>query len=415
MQFTFPDGFLWGTATAAHQVEGNNSNSDFWVLEHLPETIFVEPSGDAIDHYHRYDDDMALLADLGFTSYRFSVEWARVEPENGRFSTAALDHYRRMCDACHRHGLAPMLTYHHFTSPRWLMQVGGWSSMETADLFARYSRKVTAHLGDLVTTVCTINEVNIPRMAAMLWMSEPREGMEMPNMAEFMGQAVAAFQTTPEQFAPFFFAGSEQGRDVILAAHHRAREAIKAERPSLPVGLTIAMQDMQAVDGGEAKRDELRRELQDVFLEAARQDDFVGVQSYSRSRVGPDGMLGPEEGVPLTQMGYEVWPEAIGATLRHANKVTGVPLLVTENGIGTADDAQRLDYYQRALRAVAACMQDDLDIRGYYAWSAFDNFEWMLGYRPTFGIIAVDRATQTRTVKPSAEWLGRLAQTNTLS
>ena len=119
--FAFPTDFLWGVATAAHQVEGGNVNSDVWLLEHLPGTIFAEPSGDAIDHYHRYRDDIALIAGLGFGSYRFSLEWARIEPEPGEFSTAALDHYRDMLITCHAHGLRPIVTFHHFTSPRWLL------------------------------------------------------------------------------------------------------------------------------------------------------------------------------------------------------------------------------------------------------------------------------------------------------
>ena len=176
--------------------------------------------------------------------------------------------------------------------------------------------------------------------------------------------------------------------------------------------MTVALQDMQAAEGGEATRDRFRHEIQDVFLEAAREDDFVGVQTYSRDRFGPDGPLPPEEGVELTQMGYEFWPEALEATLRYANRVTGVPMIVTENGIGTADVTRRLEYYRRALRGVVSCLNDGLDIRGYYAWSAFDNFEWMLGYRPTFGLIAVDRETQTRTVKPSGRWLGEVARAN---
>ena len=407
MSNQFPAGFLWGTATAAHQVEGNNTNSDFWVMEHLPGTVFAEPSGDAIDHYHRYPQDVALLAELGFNSYRFSVEWARVEPEDGRFSIAALDHYRRMCETCLAHGLKPVVTYHHFTSPRWLIGQGGWQNMDTAAKFGRYAQKVTAHLGDLIEAVCTINEVNIPRMAALLWLAGGSD-------AVFLQQAAQALHTTPEEFAAFMFAGTEQGRDVILAAHHQARAAIKAERPSLPVSLTIAMADMQAEPGGEAVRDKMRWELQDVFLEAARDDDFVGVQTYTRERYGPQGDLGSAEGVEVTQMGYEFWPQAIGATLRRAHELTGLPLMVTENGIGTADDGRRLAYYQAALQSVADCLRDGLDVRGYFAWSAFDNFEWMLGYRPTFGIIAVDRTTQQRTVKPSARWLSQVARANRL-
>ena len=151
-----------------------------------------------------------------------------------------------------------------------------------------------------------------------------------------------------------------------------------------------------------------------MYLEAARGDDFVGVQTYSRERIGPEGRLPAEEGVELTQMGYEFWPEALEATIRYASQATGRPILVTENGIGTADDTRRLEYYRRALEGVGRCLRDGVDVRGYYAWSAFDNFEWMMGYEKTFGLIAVDRDTQQRTVKPSARWLGQIARANAL-
>ena len=412
MNTSFPPGFLWGTATAAHQVEGNNVNSDFWVVEHLPNTMFAEPSGDAVDHYHRYPEDIALLAELGFNSYRFSVEWARVEPEEGFFSTAILDHYKRMLETCHVHGLKPVVTFHHFTSPRWLASQGGWLEPDTADKFARYCARATRHFGDLMEAACTINEVNIPTMVGLFWLSNSKQEDGPDPMLQAMSQA---FNVTPDRVGPFMFAASKQGRDVILDAHAKAVAAIKAERANLPVGLTVALQDMQAVEGGEAgraARDAARRELQDVFLEAARGDDFVGVQTYSRDRYGPDGRLGPEEGVELTQMGYEFWPEALEATIRYAVQVTGVPVIVTENGIGTDDDARRIEYYRRALTGVANCLDDGLDVRGYYAWSAFDNFEWMMGYAKTFGIIAVDRETQQRTVKPSARWLSEFWATN---
>ncbi len=409
MGVEFPEGFLWGTATAAHQVEGNNVNCDFWLLEHLPNTIFAEPSGDACDHYHRYPEDIALLAELGFNSYRFSVEWARIEPEPGFFSKAVLDHYRRMLEACHENGLKPVVTFHHFTSPRWLISAGGWTGVDTADRFARYCAHATRHLGDLIDYVCTINEVNIPMMIGRVFLSNHRDS---GDLGAWVQAAAQAFGVSPDRLGPFLFAFTEQGREVILEAHKQAVAAIKAERSDLPVGLTAALHDMQAVEGAEATRDQFRRELQDVFLEATREDDFVGVQTYSRQRFGPEGPLPPEEGVELTQMGYEFWPEALEATLRYTSQVVGVPMIVTENGIGTADDTRRLEYYQRALQGVANCLNDGLDVRGYFAWSAFDNFEWMLGYRPTFGIIAVDRETQERTVKPSARWLGQVARAN---
>src|SRR5438477_1459484 len=154
---TFPAKFLWGAATAAHQVEGNNVNSDNWLMEYLPHSMYKEPSGDACDHYHLYEQDINMLADLGFNAYRFSIEWARIEPEKGYFSRAELDHYRRMLEACHRRGLTPLVTYSHFTLPRWFALQGAWENPESADLFARYCEKATAHLADLISYAATFN------------------------------------------------------------------------------------------------------------------------------------------------------------------------------------------------------------------------------------------------------------------
>ena len=163
---SFPGGFLWGTATSAHQVEGGNVYNDSWLVEHLPSSPYAEVSGDACDHYHRYAGDIALMAGLGLGAYRCSLEWSRIEPEEGEFSTAALDHYRRVLDSCHEHGLTPMLTFHHFTSPRWIATAGGWESARTADRFARFCERSMRHLGDLVPYACTLNEPNLGRPAA---------------------------------------------------------------------------------------------------------------------------------------------------------------------------------------------------------------------------------------------------------
>jgi beta-glucosidase len=185
----------------------------------------------------------------------------------------------------------------------------------------------------------------------------------------------------------------------------------------VPVGLTLAMADHHAVGGeaAEALRARILRNFEDVYLEAVRGDDFLGVQTYSRVRIGPDGELGPEEGVETTIMGYEFWPEALEATIRRAwDETAHVPILVTENGIATDDDTRRVEYVHRALAGVLRCLDDGIDVQGYTYWSALDNFEWALGYGPTFGLIAVDRATQERVVRPSARWLGACARANAL-
>ncbi len=385
----FPEGFVWGTATAAHQVEGNNWNNDWWAWEHDPESPCTEPSGDACDHYHRYPDDLRLLRDLGFGAYRFSLEWSRIEPEDGEFSRVALDHYRRMCATCHELGLEPIVTFHHFTTPRWVAALGGWTSPATVDLFARYVERVTAHLGELVGRACTFNEPNVVATFGHQW------GLFPP------GHRDADLR--------------RRANDVFIAAHRRAVEIVQGGPGQTPVGLTLAMQDMQTVPGGEAYRDAERRVMEDVYLEAARDDDYVGVQTYTRIRYGAHGMVGPEPGVRTTQMGYEFWPDALEATIRRAWHVTrGVPILVTENGIGTADDAERIEYVERALHGVLACLRDGIDVRGYVYWSLMDNFEWTFGYGPKFGLVAVDRETQTRAAKPSAYWLGGIARANAL-
>jgi beta-glucosidase len=411
-KFAFPKGFLWGTATAAHQVEGNNINSDVWVLEHVPGSPYVEPSGDACDHYHRYREDIALLAELGFNMYRFSVEWSRIEPEEGEFSRAILEHYRDMLRACHEHGITPMVTFHHFTSPRWLIASGGWENPETADKFARYCERTTEYLGDLIGAACTINEANIGSLIPKLGYGPPIEEL---NRAPWWTAAAKAFGVPPAQLAPFLYAYSPKGVDTVLAAHRKGMEAIKSGPGEFPVGITLALQDIQASEDGETVAAELRREINDIYLESLQGDDFVGVQTYTRTRVGPKGILPNEEGVELTEMQYEFWPESLEATIRDAIAKTNLPVIVTENGIAATDDTRRLEYIRRALNGVVNCLRDGLDVRGYTYWSAFDNFEWSLGYRPTFGLIAVDRETQERTVKPSARWLGAIARENIMS
>lgn len=409
MTFRFPESFVWGAATAAHQVEGNNTASDFWLLEHVPGTIFAEPSGDACDHLHRHPEDIALLAGLGFGAYRFSIEWARIEPEEGHFSRSALEHYRRMLSVCAERGLRSCVTYHHFSSPRWVAADGGWESRRTVDRFLRYCERATRALGDRIELACTINEANLPVALALSGVL-PRDGTK--HRLPFVAEAARRCGSDLARFAPFLIADPFRTRDVMLEAHVRARDVIRGAVARAPrAGVTLAMQDLQAVPGGEARLAEARAESFDLFLDAARgADDFVGVQTYSRTRFGPEGPLPPEPGVPVLVMGYELWPDALEGTLRYAAARSGVPLYVTENGIGTDDDEQRVGYFRGALAALVRAMQSGVDVQGYFAWSLLDNFEWMLGYGPRFGLVSVDRETQRRTPKRSARLLGDVAR-----
>lgn len=404
----FPKGFLWGAATAAHQVEGNNINSDIWVLEHVKPTMYAEPSGDACDHYHRYKEDIRLLAGLGFNTYRFSIEWARIEPEKGLFSNAELDHYRRMLVACHENNLTPMVTFFHFTMPRWLAAMGGWENDATVDLFARYCERSAKHLGDLISIGSTLNEPNIPAMIPWMPLFRSAGG----NQAEISNAAARAVGS--DRFASMLFGATEKTGNNLIAGHHRGLAAMKSGPGKYPVGVNLAMSDDQAVGPG-SRRDEKRRTVYGAWLAAAAKSDYVGVQTYTRSRVGNEIDLTPEQGVELTDTGYEFWPEALEQTIRYAHEQAKVPVYVTENGVATENDSRRIEYIRRALAGVQNCLHDGIDVRGYVHWSMLDNFEWIFGYRPKFGLIAVNRETQERTVKPSARYLGDIARRNSMS
>jgi beta-glucosidase len=254
---------------------------------------------------------------------------------------------------------------------------------------------VARELGGQIDWLCTINEANL----------------SFGPQPELM--AAAAQATGSATFACFMFDNEVKSKPVIRAAHAAARQAIKAVHPNLPVGYTLAMSDYQPVDEASAAAAErLRRARYGVWLEAARQDDFLGVQTYTRELVGPAGPLPVPEDALKTQIGQEFYPRALEGTIRYAASVAKVPIVVTENGVGTEDDARRIEYIDGALAGLRRCLDDDIDVRGYLHWSAMDNYEWLFGYKPKFGLVAVDRATQKRTPKPSAHHLGHIAKAN---
>ena len=385
-----PRGFLWGAATAAHQIEGGNVNSTNWADEYHPRATVSEPSGDACDSYHRYPEDIALLAAAGLRAYRFSIEWARIEPEEGVVSQAQLAHYRRMIDTCREHGVEPIVTLHHFSFPRWWRARGGWSAPDSATVFARYARIASSILAD-VSWIITINEPNM-LVANLETTVDTGTGVNAPHEPD---PAVAR---------------------AIAAAHRAAVDVLHEELGDVQVGWTLANQVYQAVPGWEAQRDAWQYWREDYFLEQARDDDFIGVQSYLRTIIGPTEDArgyGPQpwpEGTDFTLTGWEYYPEALGHALRHTWDVTGgIPMMVTENGIATSDDDRRIAYTTGALRAMDDAMADGCDVRGYLHWSLLDNYEWG-SFAPTFGLIAVDRTTFERTPKPSLAWLGDVAR-----
>lgn len=401
-----PD-FLWGAATAGHQVEGGNVNSDAWVLEHLKPSPFLEPSGDACDSLNRWQEDIDLVRRIGLDTYRFGIEWSRIEPEQGAYSAAALGIYRRMIDYCVKVGIKPFVTYSHFTVPRWFAAAGGWEVAANVDHFVRFCETAARALGHDYSHALTFNE---PNLAAQLsWQPEFNKTMRffpMTNKAAAKMVGSDRFSSTPTFDIP-------SARDNQLAAHQRARDAIKAIRPDLLLGLSLAISDEQAAPG----RTAFERKIAEVYtpwFEVVAKDDFVGVQTYGRAVVGPELDLPPPPGSEVTESGVEFYPDALGATVTWAAKATGRPIIVTENGIATSDDKRRIAYIDGALAGLGRAIDAGADLRGYIHWSLLDNFEWNRAYTAHFGLVAVDRETFRRTPKPSAVHLGGFAKKNRL-
>ena len=428
----FEKGFFVGAATAAHQVEGNNIHSDYWAQEQLPHTSFTEPSGIACDHYNRYEEDIKLLADAGLNAYRFSIEWARIEPEEGKFDPAEIEHYRKVIACCKAHGVEPVVTLLHFTSPKWLIAKGGWEAESTVEYFKRYVSYVMEQLGSELHIVCTINEANMGLQLAAIsqrfrLMAEQaakaaanagksaegsvQVGMNFQKMMENMKYAAAenaAVFGTPQ---PKIFVSERtpEGDLLVLRAHAAAREAIKTICPEVKVGLTLSLHDLQAQPGGEAFAAAAWEEEFTHYLPYIKEDDFLGVQNYTRTLYGAHGQLPAPQGAELTQMDYEFYPQALENVIRKVAQDFHGDLIVTENGIATADDTRRVAFIEAALAGVQNCIADGIPVKGYFHWSLMDNFEWQKGYAMNFGLIAVNRETMGRTPKPSLAALGGYA------
>ena len=403
-----PQDFMWGVSTAGHQIEGNNVNSDVWLLENIKPTMFAERSGDACDSYHRYAEDIALIKALGLNAYRFSIEWSRIEPSPGAFSVAELDHYKKVIDACHRAGIRPAVTFNHYSNPIWFAASGAWLRPDAADIFARYCDVAAHHLADGMSMAFTFNEPQGIRLMRWLPGAEATQVLQLRSAMA----AAAAKAAGSDQFVSFITCDLDRVLEPMIAAHKKAYAAIKSARPSLPVGVTLAILDYQA-QGPNSRVEEVQRDVDGAWLEAAKTGDFVGVQNYSRMLVDVNGPVPPSPGVEgLSDIGLEFYPAGLGHAVRHIHNLTSMPIVVSENGIGTADDARRIRYIDGALPSLGQAMADGVPVLGYFHWSLLDNFEWFKGYSAHFGLVAFNRETFARTPKPSSHHYAAIVQRN---
>jgi beta-glucosidase len=415
----FPADFQFGAATAAHQVEGGNDQSDWWDFELIPGHIADSSrSGLACDHYHRFREDLDLLRALNLTTYRFSVEWARIEPEPGRFDTAAIEHYLDVIDACRSRGIEPFVTLYHFTLPRWFAARGGWLASDAPAVFGRFVRAVAQSLASRVTLWVTLNEPIVYLYQGFL------EGVWPPGKNDVRKMALAGRNLIRAHLEAYQILHSRPGfggepPQVGLAKHLRifdpAREGNRLD--SIAATAQEASFNWAFLDSLHRGRFMPPFGLGEPIPGAVPAQDFIGMNYYSRGRVrfAPSqpgtlfGLQGTTPGAPLNDLGWEIYPEGITRLLRTVHRRYNRPIWITENGIADATDRRRPAFIVHHLAQIARAIGEGIPVRGYYHWSLIDNFEWAEGFSARFGLYTVNYANQTRTLRPSGALYGQIA------
>lgn len=367
-----PPGFLWGAAWAAYQVEGNCANTDVWADDHAPASPYTQHLGDAVDHYHRWSPDVKCLQRLGLSAVHLSIEWSRIEPEPGCYSSAALIHYREVLQTCHDCDLSPMVSLFHTASPRWLIREGGWRSPRTVDFFRRYCAHVIKTLGDWMPMVIPIYGMNGPRGSDA---AHPWQGLVGAQRAEGWLQQAARACGSEVGFHPFWMATDANGQAVIEAAHQAARDTIAWLRPTVRVGRSWVLHAAQA-------------HAQDDMPDT-RNDDFVCLE------VMPGA--GTYDAQTLLQR-LQSWAQAGVACRRW---------WVTDHAAMTAGAAEHASTMDAALAGLQRCLEEGLPLHGWLYPQALPAWEGRSAYLPGRALLAVDRSTQQRQVSALARYLGQ--------
>jgi len=426
-ELRFPEGFLWGTATSSHQVEGNNTNNQWWAWEQEPGRIWHgDRSGLACNWWENAEADFDRAAEMGQNTHRLSLEWSRIEPQEGVFDDQAIGRYWQMLQALRDRGLEPMVTLHHFTDPLWLSAQGGWENPATIEHFARYVEHAVSALGDLVTLWATINE---------------------PAVYAFLGYLLGIFPPGKHDFRACFrvYANLLRGHAAAYRTIHRLDGKAQVGlvknillfqpyRPDSRLDRAVTwVQDylfnevgLPAVVDGRL-RFPLSLDLFGPHGPLIDSSDFIGINYYTRVRVvfdrrQPTQLFGRRlytPGAELSDSGRdgpygEVYPEGLYIVLKRAAQY-GKPIYVTENGLPDADDDQRPRFILTHLAQVHQAIQKGVPVKGYYHWSLVDNFEWAEGWALRFGLIAMDEKTQERRMRRSGELYAEIARANAVT
>jgi beta-glucosidase len=405
---SFPSSFYWGAATAAHQVEGNNHNqwtkweletaqqkaavaaerfSSFPIWESIkdqairPETYI---SGELMDHYHRYEADFDLLTAMHMNAYRFSIEWSRIEPEEGRWNPAEIEHYRQYIAALKRRGIEPMMTLFHFSLPIWFGERGGFEKRANIRYFVRFVEKVMLELGQDIRYFITINEPEV-------YTEESYLAVHFPPQTRSRWKAWNVFRH-------------------LAIAHNRAADVIHAHQPRAQVSIAKNTAHYVAGDNRLITKLFVRWNVyarDDYFLKKViKHCDFLGVNYYFTNRVVGGRIENLNQRVH--DLGWQLAPADIEHVLTRLYGRYKVPIFMTENGLADQADVQRRWWIEETLAGMERAQAKGVPLLGYLHWSLFDNFEWGFGRLPRFGLAAIDYATNERTLRPSAVWFGEV-------
>lgn len=424
-QLRFPKGFLWGAATSSHQVEGNNRNDwSEWEKQNAErlakesESVFgrvpgwqerfgseaADPknyiSGAAADHWNRYEEDFDILEKLNLNAYRFSIEWSRVEPEEGKFDEEAIAHYRKMLEALRKREIEPMITLWHWTNPVWVeTHYGGWENPAVGDRFLKFTERVVNEYEDLVHYWAVFNEPNTFVGLGYITSVRPPQRRSILRAR----QAIKTFNQTHKKV--YTLIHSLQPEAKVVLSHWLA-----LTRP-LP-NTWISKCFIPLID--------YLRNWQ-FFKGLENFCDIIGVQFYRIDYVKVSfhgGAWGPIKLAPLgiwqNDMGWDLEPEAIEQLLHRVFDRFKKPIVITENGLADRDDISREKFIRKTIQALHRAISRGIPVQGYFHWSLLDNFEWSEGYWPEFGLVHVDRATQKRTVRPSALSYAKICEANAL-
>jgi beta-glucosidase len=417
--FRFPDHFLWGAATSAHQVEGDNTNNDWWAWEQAGKV--AQPSGRAADHFHRFREDFDLAQVVEHNAHRFSLEWSRIEPIEGEFSEEGIQHYRAVLMALRERHIEPVVTIFHYTLPQWLAAKGGWEHPRIERYFARFVQRVAHEFGPAVKYWITLNEPVVQVFKGYLIGQWPPGKSEWPAALTVLRR--------------------------MLRAHVRAYHLLHEARPDAMVSIAQHVLALSADDPHRwLDRVSVRTRgylFNELFVDAlhhgvlrvpglfwerlpmGRTLDFIGLNYYTRDFVRNSGydLPGLVGGIAakdhraqvgkLNDLGWEVYPEGLATFLKRFARFK-LPIMITENGVPAVDDEDRWNFIYLHLWQVARAISEGADVIGYLHWSLLDNYEWADGYKARFGLIEVDRATMKRRLRPSAWKLAHIIRRNEL-